>query len=447
MLNEVKLKKQNLDENATLDLKERAAYGVGDFANNMMFAPVNSFMTYFLTNVAGINAGIVGTILLISRIFDGFTDLGVGVLMEKFRSKDGKARPWLFTAPDIGMRGKIIYAFITYNLAVTIMYTAINLPFGSLAAMMTRNQYERGVLNISKMIFAFSGGLFINMATLPMVEFFGGGARGWQLTFVVFATIAVVLYLVTYRFTKERVGVTEEGTVKKEEVDIKKALKALLKNKYWVLLLVIFFFSSISNALTGVNVYYCEYILNKPGLIAAFSLYSTIASLATFACLSFFVKKFGKRNTALGGTIISLVACLLLLIAPTNLGMIYFTLLLKGVGNAAVAGTTYGMLADTIEYSEWHSGIRAEGLVFSANSIGSKIGSGIGAAALGWGLAFAGFISSSATQSQGALDGISFMFIVVPIILFAIQIIGLLMYKLDKEYDGIINELNMRKSK
>ena len=150
-------------ENRSLHMKERIGYGMGDFANNVMYTPVNSFFTYFLTNIAGLGAGVVGTILLISRLLDGVSDLIVGSFMEKIHSKHGKARPWLlwwcipfavslvlmFTAPDFGTTGKIVYAFLTYNLAVTVVYTAINLPFGSLAALMTKNQTERGYLNIS----------------------------------------------------------------------------------------------------------------------------------------------------------------------------------------------------------------------------------------------------------------------------------------------------------
>lgn len=448
----------NVDENATLNFKERAGYGVGDFASNMMYAAVNSFMTYFFTNIAGISAGIAGTILLVSRLFDGFSDVLVGVGMEKIKSKHGKARPWilwgaipfaislilLFTAPDIGMKGKIIYAFVTYNLATTIMFTAVNLPFGSLAAMMTKNQYERGILNISKMICAFTGGLVINMATLPMVEFFGGGSRGWQLTFVVFGTIAAVLFFVTFKTTKERVVVSNE---EKEKVNIKAAIKSLPRNKYWIILLGAFFFQNLSNAITsGVNVYYCEYILGQPGLVGSFAMYQTVSALITFFLLSFFVKKMGKRNTAILGTLISIVGCIVIVAMPTNINMLYISNILKGIGNAAVSGVIYGMLADTIEYNEWKSGIRAEGLVFSANSVGIKVGQGIGAAALGWGLAMVGFVGTAANQTQASLNGISFMFVMVPIIFFVIQLGFLFLYKLDKEYDRIVKDLEARKN-
>ena len=164
------------NENATLGMGERIGYGIGDFANNMMYAPVASFCYIFYDKCGGYRRRVVGTIMLLSRLLDGFSDLTVGVLMEKVKSPKGKARPWLlwwcvplavFTCfdvypPDFGMAGKIIYAFLSYNLAATVVYTAINLPFGSLATLMTKNQRRRGYLNISKMVFAFAGAFVVN---------------------------------------------------------------------------------------------------------------------------------------------------------------------------------------------------------------------------------------------------------------------------------------------
>lgn len=446
------------NDNAVLGMKERIGYGVGDFANNMMFTPVNSFVTYFLTNITGIGAGVVGTIMLLSRLMDGFSDLIVGICMEKIRSKHGKARPWLlwwcipfavslvllFTAPDFGMTGKIIYAFLTYNLAVTVVYTAINLPFGSLAALITRNQRERGYLNISKMVFAFAGGLVVNMATLPFVEKFGNDARAWQITFVIYGLLAMALFLVVFFTTKERV--VDENAVKGEKTDINKALKSLVKNKYWILLLIVFFLNSFGNALIGVNVYYAQYIMKDSGLVGSLSLYQTIASFATFAVSAFLIRKVGKQKIAVMGAVISFIGYAMVIFAPTNYALLYVSSAVKGIGNAALSGVMYGMLADTVEYNEWKSGIRAEGLVFSANSIGAKIGSGLGAATLGWILAFFGYVSQSSTQPAMAINGIRVIFLYVPLFIFAALVLILSRYNLDQKYDGIVADLEAGKT-
>ena len=445
-------------ENRSLHMKERIGYGMGDFANNMMYTPVNSFFTYFLTNIAGLGAGVVGTILLISRLLDGVSDLIVGSFMEKIHSKHGKARPWLlwwcipfavslvlmFTAPDFGTTGKIVYAFLTYNLAVTVVYTAINLPFGSLAALMTKNQTERGYLNISKMVFAFGGGMVVNAATLPLVKFFGNDAAAWQKTFLIYGVVAIIFFLVVFFTTKEAVTEEAQKSGTTEKVDIKKALVSLLKNKYWMILLAIFFLNSVVNAFIGVNVYYAQYIMNDDSLVGNLSIFQNIASFAAFAVCTVVIRKVGKQKIAISGVAISFIGYAMVLFNPTSYAVLYTAAVIKGIGNAALSGVMYGMLADTVEYNDWHSGIRAEGLVFSANSIGQKVGSGIGSAVLGWVLAAFGFVSSSAAQPASAINGIRVIFLYVPLVVFAVMFVILLFYKLDKEYGTIVEELEKR---
>ena len=445
-------------ENRSLHMKERIGYGVGDFANNMMYTPVNSFFTYFLTNVAGLGAGVVGTILLVSRLLDGVSDLIVGSLMEKIHSKHGKARPWLlwwcipfavslvlmFTAPDFGTTGKIIYAFLTYNLAVTVVYTAINLPFGSLAALMTKNQTERGYLNISKMVFAFGGGMVVNAATLPLVKYFGNDSSAWQKTFLIYGVVAIIFFLIVFFTTKEAVTEKAKKAGSEEKVNIPQALKSLIKNKYWMILLAIFFLNSVVNAFIGVNVYYAQYIMNDDSLVGNLSIFQNIASFAAFAVCTGIIRKIGKQKIAISGVAISFIGYAMVLLNPTSYAVLYIAAIIKGVGNAALSGVMYGMLADTVEYNDWKSGIRAEGLVFSANSIGQKIGSGIGSAVLGWVLAAFGFVSSSAAQPASAISGIRVIFLYVPLVEFAIMFIILLFYKLDKEYGHIVEDLEKR---
>ena len=445
-------------ENRSLHMKERIGYGVGDFANNMMYTPVNSFFTYFLTNVAGLGAGVVGTILLVSRLLDGVSDLIVGSLMEKIHSKHGKARPWLlwwcipfavslvlmFTAPDFGTTGKIIYAFLTYNLAVTVVYTAINLPFGSLAALMTKNQTERGYLNISKMVFAFGGGMVVNAATLPLVKYFGNDSSAWQKTFLIYGVVAIIFFLIVFFTTKEAVTEKAKKAGSEEKVNIPQALKSLIKNKYWMILLAIFFLNSVVNAFIGVNVYYAQYIMNDDSLVGNLSIFQNIASFAAFAVCTGIIRKIGKQNIDISGVAISFIGYAMVLLNPTSYAVLYIAAIIKGVGNAALSGVMYGMLADTVEYNDWKSGIRAEGLVFSANSIGQKIGSGIGSAVLGWVLAAFGFVSSSAAQPASAISGIRVIFLYVPLVVFAIMFIILLFYKLDKEYGHIVEDLEKR---
>ena len=287
--------------------------------------------------------------------------------MEKIHSKHGKARPWLlwwcipfavslvlmFTAPDFGTTGKIIYAFLTYNLAVTVVYTAINLPFGSLAAIMTNNQTERGYLNISKMVFAFGGGMVVNAATLPLVKYFGNDSSAWQKTFLIYGVVAIIFFLIVFFTTKEAVTEEAKKAGSEEKVNIPQALKSLIKNKYWMILLAIFFLNSVVNAFIGVNVYYAQYIMNDDSLVGNLSIFQNIASFAAFAVCTGIIRKIGKQKIAISGVAISFIGYAMVLLNPTSYAVLYIAAIIKGVGNAALSGVMYGMLADTVEYNDW----------------------------------------------------------------------------------------------
>ena len=172
--------------------REKAAYAMGDVGANVVWATLTSFMTFFFTDVAGIGAAAVGSIFLISRILDAFSDVGMGVLVDRTNHKYGKARPWLlwvaipygigavllFSVPDFGMTGKIIYAFLTYNLMSTVLYTVFAQPYHTLMALMTRDPYQRSLLTVMRMFAGVCTAIVINNATLPLVEHFGGGAGG-----------------------------------------------------------------------------------------------------------------------------------------------------------------------------------------------------------------------------------------------------------------------------
>ena len=179
-------------------------------------------------------------------------------------------------------------------------------------------------------------------------------------------------------------------------------------------------------------------------LVGNLSLFQNIASFAAFAVCTVIIRKVGKKKIAVGGVAISFLGYAMVLLNPTSYIILYTAAIIKGVGNAALSGVMYGMLADTVEYNDWKSGIRAEGLVFSANSIGQKVGSGIGSAVLGWVLEIFGFVSSSATQPVSAINGIRVIFLYVPLVVFAVMFIILLFYKLDQEYDRIVKELEKR---
>ena len=263
---------------------ERFSYGCGDFGCNIIYTAMSAFLLFYYTDYANVSAIAVGTIMMVSRIFDGISDIIMGVIVDRTKSKYGKARPWilrmcipfaisgilLFSVPaSWASTPKLVYVFITYNLVSTVIYTAINVPYSALNALMTQDPYERSVLSIFRNLLATAGTLTINTFTLPLVEHFGNNAAAWTKTFVVFGFVAIVAFLFTFFGTKERVRASENsGETKAEDVPFVTGIKALFKNKYWIMMtgmLALFFLMYSVNG--GATVYYAKDILGDKNLV------------------------------------------------------------------------------------------------------------------------------------------------------------------------------------
>ncbi|MCM3784579.1 MFS transporter [Neobacillus mesonae] len=448
--------KGSTDPNAKLSFLEKFGYGMGDFTTSVVFTAISVYLSFFYTDIIGLSAAAVGTLMLITRVADAFFDIGVGVLVDKTKSKHGKARPWmlwigapfgiatilLFFVPDLGPTGTLIYAYVTY-LLVNIFYSAINIPYGVMNAMITQEPYQRTLLNIFRMFLAFVGAAIITYIAMPMIDAFGGGRTGYAITFGIFGVVAPFLYLFTFLTTKERV----KPTVVQKEIPFNRGIKALFRNKYWIILVFLSIIMYASNAITnGLNVYYAKYLFGDEALVGTLGLAGLLPLLVALPISTPLIKKFGKRNAALAGLILSIAGYVLIWIAPDNFGMVLAGLILKTFAIGPLAGTTNAMLADTIDYGEWKTGARTEGLVYSASSFGMKVGTGLGGAAIGWALALASYDGKLAVQPDSAIAAIKGMYIFVPLVLTLIQIVLLAMYTLDKKHRRIMDELNSMSS-
>ena len=201
-------------------LTERFSYGCGDFGCNIIYTAMSAFLLFYYTDYAGVSAFAVGSIMMVSRFFDGISDIIMGVIVDRTKSRFGKARPWLlrmcipfaisgillFSVPvSWSSAPKLVYVFITYNLVSTVIYTAINVPYSALNALMTQDPYERSVLSIFRNLLATAGTLTINTFTLPLVEYFGNTPSAWTKTFMVFGFLSVAAFLINFLGTRERV--------------------------------------------------------------------------------------------------------------------------------------------------------------------------------------------------------------------------------------------------
>lgn len=441
-----------------ISLGEKIAYGGGDLASNLILVLTSTFVTFFYTDALGLNAAIIGTIMMLSRVFDGFTDVFMGFVMDQVKSKHGKARCWLlwlaipialatvlvFLVPNIGEVGKYVYVVITYNLVTTFLYTMINIPYGALTSLMTRDQNQRTVINIFRMFMAQVGSLIINAFTLPLINAVGGSSnqKSWIIVSVIYGAVAAALFLTCFAKTKERVQVSSQ---QKESIPLGESFKLILKNNYWLIIVAVWVDMALGMGMgMSVGTYYAKYILgneNLSGFLSAIALIPTLACMPLVAPLS---KKYGKRNVALVGSVISLGAQALMLVNPAAFSWLVLCNVIKGVGQAALTGTLFAMVADTIEYGQWKTGKRVEGMLYSSTTFGAKIGAGVGMAIAMGILGTAGYAGTAAVQTEAALAAIRNLYLLAPLPFLALLPVLYYFYKLDQIYPQVMADLEQR---
>ena len=303
-----------------IKLKEYVCYGFGDFGCSIVYYLILSISIYYYTNVVGLPASWVGMIVLITSCLDGFTDVLIGLIVDRTHSRFGKARAWVlwmiipfgvtlvacYTVPESAtMMTKAIYVFVTYNLAVTIVYTAINLPYGTLCTLMTRDRDQRALINVFRMTFSAIGGMIAVSAALPLVKAFGGDHAAWIKMITIMAVAGMILMLLTFLGTKERVH--EDAESKGERVPMGIALKSMLMNKYWLIITLMCFMFAAYNFINGqYRTYYCQYIMGNTMIMSKLNALEFIGQGITAVSAAYFIKKLGKSDIVIIG---SLLAC------------------------------------------------------------------------------------------------------------------------------------------
>ena len=444
------------ESGAHLSWLTRIAYGLGDTAQNVVWGAMG-ILTFFYTDYAGIDPAMVGLVMLISRCFDGFSDVIMGFIVERTNSKWGKSRPWIlwmsvpfaisivliYTVPHGSSAMQFAYLFVTYNLCTTVCYTALNLPYGSLSAMMTRSSKERDMLSITRMCLSPWGRILSVSATLPLVKMFGDNQMAWVEVMSVWAVVA--LFLLLFCFSKCKETVVIEAREKVAKVPVGKALKCLAVNKYFWAGMIIWMMQNVIFTITGTILpYYCKYIFMNDSLYSGLYLLETLVTIFVMAVFSpRLLKRFGKRNMSLAGVIVCFVGHAIFLLNPMDFNWVVFSCVIRGIGFAPVQSVIFGFLGDAVEYGQWKTHIRQEGLIFSGGSVGTKVGSGLTSAALTGLLSYVGYVATSSgavAQSQDVINMIVSIYEWGPIFVWAVLILVLAFYKLDKVYPQIMRE-------
>jgi sugar (glycoside-pentoside-hexuronide) transporter len=433
-----------------LSNKEKLAYGVGDLAANLVFQTQITFLMYFYTEVLRLDPSTAGTILLVSRIVDSANDPVVGALADRTHSRWGRYRPWLlwtaiplaaalvlcFTALPLSATGKIIWAAATYNLLM-VFYAANNIPYSALSGVMTGDSGTRTSLASWRFVCAMAAAFVVNVFTVDLVDSLGGGnlARGYPLTMALWGALAIVLFAVTFAFTKERIhaGPRHASSVWQD-------IAALIKNGPWLALFSVAVLIYIQLALrSGTMLYYFNYYLlvddlfswiDNFGVFNAVGLAFTIIGVILAEPLT---ARFGKRATFqiclfLSAALMASIA----LVPPNSFAWLLTIQVLLALAFGPTIPILWSMMADVADFGEWKSGRRSTALAFASIIFGLKLGFGIGGWLNGALLEYFGY-SATAVVSPSATRGISLMVSVFPGTALMLGAVAMFLYSLDDQ--------------
>ena len=454
-----------------IKFKEKIGYGFGDMASSMFWKLFGSYLMIFYTDVFGLSATLVGTMFLVTRIWDSAFDPIVGVIADRTHSRWGKFRPYLlylavpfaiigvltFMTPDLEDTGKVIYAYFTYSLMMMV-YSAINVPYASLLGVISSDPKERNILSTYRMTFAYIGSFIALLLFMPMVNYFSEGynaQRGWTMSVVVIALICAVLFYGCFAWTKERVK-----SISQQQNLLKDDLKDLLNNRPWWILLGAGVAALVFNSIRdGATVYYFKYFIIEEnyttasflgisfvlsGLYLAVGQAANIGGVILAAPIS---NRIGKRATYMWAMAIATIFSVLFYwLDRENILMIFVFQIIISVCAGSIFPLLWSMYADCADYSELKTGNRATGLIFSSSSMSQKFGWAIGSAITGWLLSYFGF-QANMVQNQATLHGIKLFLSFLPAIGTVLSIIFISMYPLsEKKMEEITINLKQKRN-
>lgn len=477
----------------------KIGYGSGDVAGNVVYALLSAFVMIYLTDTAGLNPGIIGTLMMVSRLFDGFSDIIFGSLLDRTRTRMGRARPWMLWAffgcaalivaifaipPSLGDTAKYAWFFIAYTLLNAGFYTANNIAYSALTALITKNSEERVQMGSIRFVFAFGTNLLIQSVTVGAVEALGGGAQGWRAIAVIYALIGLAVNTLSVMSVRElppeeledldtthekaedsegsaaddannaddaddkeagRKAETGDGAGNREKAasaqggtgqktSLRESVGLLLANRYYLIILAVFLLAQMFTATLNMGIYFMTYILGDARLLGPFAWAINVPLIAGLLLTPVVVARFGQMyRVNIVGYVIAVLGRLAVA-ASAYAGSVPLMLVFSGVasiGMSPLQGTLNALIAEASEHTYLRTGKRIDGLMFSCTSLGVKVGSGLGTALAGWLLAASGYVGDAAQQPESAIQMLYVMYLWFPVI--ANCLILLLLTRLDVE--------------
>lgn len=438
-----------------LSNKVKIAYGMGSLGNNIIYGLMTTYLTVFYTEYYGIGTAVVGTLFLVARVWDAINDPIMGIIVDNTNTRWGRFRPYLlfvpfimggftilcFTALDLGPQGKIIWAYIIY-IAWGMSFTAMDIPYWSMSASLSQDPEERNSIVMIPRTLATFGNILVMVITLPLLNLFGNTVYAWQKVAILYTVIAIILTLTCFLFVKERYTET-----KKERQTVKRVIEMFKENKPLQKLITSMLIMEGAVYIRMVFVYYyLKYVYNAEDMVPVLLGICAVVNILGSVLSPMFSKKYGKKKVAIIGSVIMAIATsgvfftghnsMIILIIWSSIAGVF-----DGMANIA----RMSMLVDTVEYGEWKTGKRSEGMVFSANIFKTKVASAIGGAIGMYVLNAFGYVANQ-PQTETTIFGIHLFFSLIPGIISLLSVLPLLKYDLTEDkFIQIVNELRKKR--
>lgn len=450
-------------EKAYLKWYNKIGYGSGDIAGNVIYALLSAFVMIFLTDTVGMNAGIIGSLIAASKLLDGVSDIFFGVLIDKTSTKMGKARPWMlygyfgcaiclvaiFCIPaNISAFARYTWFFVAYTVLNAGFYTANNIAYSALTALITKNNQERVEMGSIRFMFAFGTSMLIQTITISFVAAFGGGAAAWRTVAIIYAVVGLIANTISVMSVRElspeelagneinpvvydkqiKEGELEqvaeelkgEAQTGEEKYSLGAAFKLLVQNKYYLMIVVSYLLMQIYSATLNMGIYFMSYVLKNANLLGVFSWAINIPMIVGLLMTPMLVQKWGgmfRLNKM--GYIIGSLGRILVVVAGYmgSVPLMLASTAIAALGMSPLQGNMNALIATCSEYTYLTTGKRVDGTMYSCTSFGTKVGGGIGTAVAGWLLALSGYVGGAEVQSAACMNMLHILYLWMPMVL------------------------------
>lgn len=450
-------------EKTYLKWYNKIGYGSGDIAGNVIYALLSAFVMIFLTDTVGMNAGIIGSLIAASKLLDGVSDIFFGVLIDKTSTKMGKARPWMFYGyfgcaiclvaifcipANISAFAQYTWFFVAYTVLNAGFYTANNIAYSALTALITKNNQERVEMGSIRFMFAFGTSMLIQTITISFVAAFGGGAAAWRTVAIIYAVVGLIANTISVMSVRElspeelagneinpvvydkqiKEGELEqvaeelkgEAQTGEEKYSLGAAFKLLVQNKYYLMIVVSYLLMQIYSATLNMGIYFMSYVLKNANLLGVFSWAINIPMIVGLLMTPMLVQKWGgmfRLNKM--GYIIGSLGRILVVVAGYmgSVPLMLASTAVAALGMSPLQGNMNALIATCSEYTYLTTGKRVDGTMYSCTSFGTKVGGGIGTAVAGWLLASSGYVGGAEVQSAACMNMLHILYLWMPMVL------------------------------